>query len=32
MLADAPVDDGFAADITSLRAMEVPVDDPWPRA
>jgi prevent-host-death family protein len=32
MLAETPVDDSLAADITGLRAAEAPVDDPWPRA
>ncbi len=29
MLAETPVDDSFAADITGLRAGEAPAEDPW---
>jgi prevent-host-death family protein len=29
LLAATPVDDGFAADVTSARAAETPVEDPW---
>jgi prevent-host-death family protein len=32
ILAEAPVDDGFAADISGLRDAEPPADDPWPHA
>lgn len=31
VLAQSPVDDGFAADIAGLRAAEPPADDPWSR-
>jgi prevent-host-death family protein len=30
LLAQTPVDDGFAADIAALRAAEPPAEDPWP--
>jgi hypothetical protein len=29
MLAETPVDEGFPADITGLRAEEAPAEDPW---
>ena len=32
MLADTPVDRGFAQDIEALRELEPPVDDPWRQA
>ena len=32
MLAETPVDDGFAAEIFKLRAAETPAEDPWPPA
>jgi prevent-host-death family protein len=30
VLAETPVDDGFAADIAGLRELEAPTEDPWP--
>ena len=32
LLADTPVDPGFAQDINTLRELEAPVEDPWPEA
>ncbi len=32
LLAETPVDPGFAHDIGALRRLETPVEDPWPDA
>ena len=32
LLEDTPVDPEFAQDIDTLRGLEAPVEDPWPKA